>query len=220
LALDLLTEGNSWVAVAKRAWLLAVPGRGPEKIDSVVTRVRHFYGAGAAAQAAHRLDMETSGVMVVALDGQSQAHFHDQFLAQTTDKTYLAWVDGAPKNTEGVIDQPLRPVNRGHRRQGVFADGKAAQSAYRVLGHHANRTLIQFKPLTGRSHQLRVHAAAKEGLGTPIVGDSLYGVEGPYLYLHAWAFSFDDPDTGDRITVRCPLPDHWPPETRSLIDAD
>ncbi len=218
LALELLAEGGSWVAVAKPAWLLAVPGRGPEKIDSVVTRVRHFYGAGAAAQAAHRLDMETSGVMVVALDGVSQAHFHDQFLGQTTHKTYLAWVEGSPAEPEGLIDLPLRPVARKQRRQGVHPEGKPAQSAYRILGRCGGRTLVRFTPLTGRSHQLRVHAASPEGLGAPIVGDSLYGEEAPFLFLHAWKFSFDDPDTGGRVSVTCPLPEHWPAETHAYLD--
>jgi len=218
LDLDLLAEGHSWVAVAKPSWVLAVPGRGPEKIDSVVTRVRHFYGAGAAAQAAHRLDMETSGVMVVALDGTSQAHFHDQFLARTPDKTYLAWVEGHPAADEGLIDLPLRPITRKRRHQGVHPDGKAAQTKYRVLARSKERTLIEFTPLTGRSHQLRVHAADPQGLGAAIVGDSLYGVEGPYLLLHAWKFAFDDPDTGVRHALTCPLPAHWPQETHSHLD--
>lgn len=217
LNLSILSEGDDWVVVAKPGRVLATPGRGPEKLDSVLTRVRRFYGRGAAARAVHRLDHETSGAMVLSLDGESQAKIQAQFVARTTHKRYLAWVDGHVEKSEGEIDLALRTVGRFTREQEVHPDGKPALTEYRVLGHYEGRTLILFRPITGRSHQLRLHAAHPDGLGFPIRGDSLYGQEEPHLYLHAWILTFDDPRSAQRTEVRCPLPEYWPEVTSSLL---
>jgi tRNA pseudouridine32 synthase/23S rRNA pseudouridine746 synthase len=217
LGLTVLGEGADWVAVEKPGWLLSTPGRGVDKLDSVLTRVRRHYPRGARAQAVHRLDMETSGVILVALNKRAQAAIQAQFARRSIQKQYVAWVDGIPGVRQGRIDLPLRPAGRRIRRHVVHPDGKVAATGYRVLGTHAGRALVLFRPLTGRSHQLRVHAADHAGLGAPIVGDGLYGSEGPTLLLHAWSLSFADPGTGEPQHLTCPLPGEWPPETEGLL---
>ncbi len=217
LNLTVLSEGDDWLVVDKPGFVLATPGRGPEKIDSVLTRVRRHYGRGAAARAVHRLDHETSGAMVLALDGESQAKIQAQFVARTTHKRYLAWIDGVVEQATGEISLPLRSAGRFTREQEVHPDGKPALTEFRVLGRSENRTLVLFRPITGRSHQLRLHAAHRDGLGAPIRGDSLYGSEEEHLYLHAWTLAFDDPRSGQRTEVCCPLPAYWPETTYELL---
>ena len=217
--LPIIAEGSRWLAVNKPPNFLSAPGRGADKIDSTLTRVRRFYGAGADAQAAHRLDYETTGIHLIALDGSAQALLQAQFASRSIQKHYLSWLDGTVEETDGIIELPLGPAKSSGRTQAVRGDGKVAITRYRVLGHAQGKTLVVFEPLTGRSHQLRVHAADARGLKAPIVGDALYGENGPYLFLHAWRLSFRDPTDASMHHLECPPPEHWPPETSSYLQA-
>ena len=218
LDLTVLDEGDTWVAVSKPGGLLSTPGRGKDKIDSVLARVRRYYSRGAMAQALHRLDMETSGVMLLGISASSQALIQKQFVDRSVDKIYLAWVAGVLAMGEGDIALPLAAEERHRRKQVVDPKGREAISGYQVLGSRDGRSLVVFRPRTGRSHQLRVHAS--EGLGAPIVGDELYGVAGERLLLHAWRLNFCDPTTGARVQLVCPLPEGWPIETMEMVSVD
>ena len=217
LNLTVLDEGDTWIAVSKPGGLLSTPGRGEDKLDSVLTRVRRHWGRGAAARAVHRLDMDTSGVMLLATDAESQGVLQKQFIARRVEKTYLAWVTGELEPATGEITLPLGSLEGQSRKQTVDPQGRNAISAYEVLGSSAGRSLVVFYPRTGRTHQLRVHAL--EGLGAPIIGDELYGVAGEHLVLHAWRLQFTDPSTNAHVSIMCPLPDHWPPETLQMLPA-
>ncbi len=214
--LELLSETNDWIAIDKPGRLLAAPGRGHDKIDSVVTRVRHFYARGADARAAHRLDYETSGLMLIALHAQAQAAFHRLFLDGAMEKWYLAWLETVQSSASGRIRLPLSGVEGGGRQQCVSSQGKDAISDYTVLGEHDGGSLILFRPRTGRTHQLRVHASDASGLENPIRGDDLYGHAGETLFLHAWRLSFAMGGSDSKTTIWCPLPEQWPEEIIEL----
>ncbi|MEE2757910.1 MAG: RNA pseudouridine synthase [Myxococcota bacterium] len=216
--LPLLSETDDWIAVDKPGRLLAAPGRGHDKIDSVVTRVRHFYARGASARAAHRLDYETSGLMVIALHAQAQASFHRLFLEGAIEKWYLAWLETAQIPAVGAIELPLSAVEGGGRKQSVSTQGKDAVTDYQVLGEYDNGSLILFRPQTGRTHQLRVHAAHEKGLSNSIRGDELYGQAGDTLFLHAWRLSFPVSGSESKTTIWCPPPEQWPNEMIQLAD--
>ena len=151
----------------------------------------------------HRLDMDTSGLLVVALTPDAYHHLQRQFLARTVQKRYVAVLEHDVEGS-GTIDLPLRPDPLDRPRQVVDAEhGKSALTAYQSLGNRR----IQLIPHTGRTHQLRVHCAHEQGLHNPIKGDPLYGREkADRLYLHAEQLSFDDPETGERLTFHYPSP--------------
>jgi len=208
----ILQTGEEWVACSKPGGLLSVPGRGSEKVDSMLSRVRHQYARGAEAEAAHRLDLETSGIQVFSLTKGANSSIQSQFANRTTEKVYLAWVEGSIEAPSGRIDLPLRQIDRYVRGHEVAENGKPALTDYEVVKRVGDRTLLALYPKTGRTHQLRVHCADHKGLGAPIAGDSLYGTGkvGDVLYLHAWKLHFDDPTTGERVSLEAPIPKHWP----------
>lgn len=151
----------------------------------------------------HRLDMDTSGLLVVALSHEAYHHLQRQFLDRTVQKEYVAVLEHDVTGS-GVIDLPLRPNPLDRPRQVVDPDhGKSALTEYQALGNRRIRLI----PHTGRTHQLRVHCAHQQGLANPILGDPLYGQEkADRLCLHAETLSFNDPDTGERLTYHIPTP--------------
>jgi len=175
-----LEAGVGWVAVDKPAGLLTVPGRGPERADCVEAQVRALFPRAERAYAAHRLDLETSGVVVVALDRERSVTLTAAFTERRVEKRYEA-VLAAPCQGAGRIALPIGPDTP--PRQRIADDGRPAVTHWRALGPHR----IALVPETGRTHQLRLHCAA--GLGGPILGDSLYGdpTAAPRLLLHATA---------------------------------
>lgn len=195
--------------------MLSVPGIGPGKEDCAIARVRAAVDGAHGPMMVHRLDTDTSGLMVIATDPDAQRAISMQFEARTVAKAYLALVEGEPAG-EGVIELPMRPDPRNRPYQIVdFFDGRPATTRYRVLGPVAGATLVRFEPHTGRTHQIRLHAAHPNGLGSPIVNDILYNPRpsAGRLMLHAAELAFDDPRTGERIRVSCPAdfaPDHPP----------
>jgi tRNA pseudouridine32 synthase/23S rRNA pseudouridine746 synthase len=151
--------------------------------------------------------MDTSGLLVLGLDPDAQRDLSMQFERRGVDKAYTALLDGVVTGDSGVIDLPIRLDVDRRPIQIVDRDrGKAAVTHWRVLAREIDRTRVLMEPATGRTHQLRVHAA--EGLGCPIVGDVLYGdpSSGPRLMLHAGELSFCEPGTRTRVTFRSPTP--------------
>ena len=134
----------------------------------------------------------------------------EQFIRRTVEKHYVALLEGVVAEERGVIDLPMRLDYDNRPRQMIAADGKRAITEYEVVGIENGHTRILFRPITGRTHQLRLHAAHADGLGAPIVGDDIYGrglhadcCDGHRLCLHACSLAFDHPTTGERITIEC-----------------
>ncbi|MFM9996264.1 MAG: RluA family pseudouridine synthase [Phycisphaerales bacterium] len=200
-----------FVVVDKPAWMLSVPGKGEARRDCVAVRVGAMFPGATGPLIVHRLDMETSGLMVLGLDADAQRELSRQFEARLVEKEYAALLDGIVTGESGEIDLPLR-ADIEHRPIQVVDDtrGRPALTRWRVLARETDRTRVEFRPLTGRTHQLRVHAATTEargGLGHAIIGDGLYG--GPpagRLMLHARRLAFLDPDSGRRLEFECPTP--------------
>ncbi len=195
------------VVIDKPAGLLSVPGRGDARRDSVLERLRARYPSARGPLLVHRLDLDTSGLLLAALDAEAHKALQRQFAARTVEKRYEAVVEGEVAGEEGRIELALRgdPFDR-PRRIYDPVDGRPAVTAWRVLARDGQRVRVELRPATGRTHQLRVHAAHPLGLGAPIVGDRLYGLEGERLLLHAESLAFDHPATGRRTAVRSPVP--------------
>jgi tRNA pseudouridine32 synthase/23S rRNA pseudouridine746 synthase len=173
----------------------------------VLARLRARYPQATGPLVVHRLDMDTSGLIVAALDPETFAGLQRQFALREVEKRYVAWVEGSVAGDAGTIDLPLR-VDVDDRPRQVFdaVHGKAALTDWRALERAAERTRVAFFPRTGRTHQLRVHAAHPRGLGTPIVGDRLYGHPAERLLLHAERLELTHPATGQRMSFESPAP--------------
>jgi tRNA pseudouridine32 synthase/23S rRNA pseudouridine746 synthase len=206
---EILYQDEDIVVVDKPSGLLSIPGRGPEKIDSVSHRIRQMFPDCLAQPSVHRLDMDTSGLLVLALTAASHRHLSLQFQNRETDKYYLALLDGELAGEEGTITLPFRldVENRPHQ---IYDEihGKIGTTHWKKLGIENGKTRIAFHPITGRTHQLRVHSAHPKGLGIPIVDDPLYGngdLPGK-MKLHACELTFTHPTTGEKMTFTAPVP--------------
>lgn len=200
----IVLDTSRYVVVDKPSGLLSVPGKGPEKADCVRSRVAAMYPDATGPMTVHRLDQDTSGLIVVGLDPDGQRAMSQVFEHRKVTKRYIAVVEGELKEHAGLIDLPLRIDWPNRPRHIVAEDGRASQTRYKVLGVEDGHTRVEFTPLTGRGHQLRVHAADERGLNAPILGDPLYGdtSKAPRLLLHAWSLEFVDPFTGELLHVR------------------
>ena len=196
---------DDWIFVVdKPAGLLSVPGRGIDAADSVATRLQL---RNAAADPAHRLDLDTSGLLIVARDPATLRELQRQFARQEVRKRYVAIVAGEVAGDRGCIELALRPDR--HERPRQVHDpvhGKPARTTWEVIERAAGRTRVALYPHTGRTHQLRVHAAHPAGLGAPICGDRLYGTGGERLLLHAQQISFRHPASGRVIELTSSVP--------------
>jgi tRNA pseudouridine32 synthase/23S rRNA pseudouridine746 synthase len=211
LALDPLYVDDTLLVLDKPSGLLAVPGRGADKQDCLAARVQARYPD---ALIVHRLDMSTSGLMVMARSPEAQRALSKAFAAREVKKRYIAVVAGrldAPAGGWGMIDLPLI-VDWPNRPRRVVDHhlGKPSLSRWRVLKYDeaANVTRVELEPVTGRSHQLRVHLRE---LGHPIVGDALYAPPDVQalagrLLLHAWSLSFLHPLAGEALAFECAAP--------------
>ncbi len=193
--LEIMYE-DEWLSVVnKPAGMLSVPGK--SDIDSVYGRVRRMYPEATGPMIVHRLDMATSGLILIAKTKEVHQNLQAQFKNRTVCKRYVACLDGIVEKKEGHIELPLRPDPEDRPRQVVDAvHGKPAVTDYTVLHYDSGRTFISFIPKTGRTHQLRVHSAHPLGLNAPIVGDELYGRKADRLYLHAEYLGFIHPVSG------------------------
>ncbi|MEO0511330.1 MAG: RNA pseudouridine synthase [Planctomycetota bacterium] len=183
---------HRYAVVDKPAGLLSVPGK--TEPDCAAARVAGLFPDATGPLVVHRLDMDTSGLLVFGLDPGAQRRLSTEFENRRVEKTYLAIVGGPVRSETGTIDLPMRVDWPNRPRQIVdHADGKPSVTRYRVLAREPDRTLLALTPETGRTHQLRVHCA--EGLGVPILGDPLYGSldSAPRLLLHAWRLAFRPP---------------------------
>lgn len=200
---EIVYEDRWLLVINKPEGLLSIPGKTTQ--PSVYTLVRQRYPEATGPLLVHRLDMDTSGLLVIAKDKDIHERLQKQFLRQTVRKRYVALLDGTIRTTEGCIALPLRPDLYDRPRQ--IADdvfGKPAVTRYRVLEKNGRYTRIAFYPQTGRTHQLRVHAAHPLGLDCPIAGDPLYGKSAERLYLHAEYIEFTHPVTGQKIALEKP----------------
>jgi tRNA pseudouridine32 synthase / 23S rRNA pseudouridine746 synthase len=206
LDLEIIYEDEYLIAVDKPAGLLSVPGRTVDLQDSVLTRLRGLYPD---VDFVHRLDQDTSGILLFALDRLTYQHLSQQFEARQVDKIYEAILGGRIEIEQGSIDLPLwgDPLDR-PRQQVNFSLGKSSLTKFQVVGQIDGYTRIEFFPVTGRTHQLRVHAANSQGLGMNILGDKLYGCQADVkrLHLHARELSFIHPYTSARILIQTQCP--------------
>ncbi|HFQ89021.1 MAG TPA: RluA family pseudouridine synthase [Desulfobulbus sp.] len=194
-----------FVVVDKPGGLLAVPGRGAHMQDCVASRIRAHFPGCIEQPAVHRLDMDTSGLMLLARTRQAHRVLSLQFQQRRVGKTYVALLDGDVRGSSGTIRLAFR-LDPGNRPRQVFdpVHGKPGVTRWRVLAREGGRTRVEFVPLTGRTHQLRLHAAHRSGLGCPIVGDRLYGsgTRSGEMLLHATELVFAHPETGDCLVFR------------------
>jgi len=192
------------IVIDKPAGLLSVPGRGEDKADCAVSRVEADYPG---ALTVHRLDMATSGLLILARSKEMQAALSRMFELGQIEKEYHAHVWGQPDPPGGLIDLPLITDWPNRPRQKVDHEiGKPSRTRYETVDTGASGARLRLKPLTGRSHQLRVHLAE---IGHPILGDELYAhpeahAAAPRLLLHASALGFDHPYSGDRFDITLP----------------
>ncbi|AFY94925.1 23S RNA-specific pseudouridylate synthase [Chamaesiphon minutus PCC 6605] len=204
LSLPIIYEDEYLIAIDKPAGLLSVPGRTIELQDSVLTRLRALYPE---IYTVHRLDRDTSGTLLLARDKVTYRHLSQQFEARQVRKIYEAILGGQIELDKGSIDLPLwgDPLDR-PRQKVDFKLGKPSLTKFQVLGQIDGYTRVEFFPVTGRTHQLRVHAADARGLSVCILGDRLYGCQANVkrLYLHARELSFTHPSTLERISVQTP----------------
>lgn len=203
--LTVLHEDAEVLLVDKPSGLLSVPGKGPALADCLLSRVQDVFPD---ALLVHRLDRDTSGVMIFALTPHAQRHLGLQFEKRMTRKTYVARIWGVPQEKTGTVDLPLIVDWPNRPRQKVcFEDGKPAQTEWRVVKAEGDTARVRLHPLTGRSHQLRVHMQA---LGHPILGDPFYASGParafPRLMLHSEELRFKHPQGGRSMKVRAAAP--------------
>jgi tRNA pseudouridine32 synthase/23S rRNA pseudouridine746 synthase len=207
--LHILYQDDSIAVVEKPGGLLAVPGRGPDKQDSVVSRLKQLLPWCIEQPAAHRLDMDTSGLMVLGVTREAHRALSGQFAERRVGKRYIALRDGIVPMEQGEITLAFR-LDPDRRPYQVYdpVQGKTGISRWRTVDIRQGRTLVVFTPLTGRTHQLRLHASHPLGLGCPIVGDRLYGSgrPGQPLLLHATWLQFQHPATGAPMDFFSPAP--------------
>lgn len=199
--IPIVYEDDYLLVVNKPAEFLSVPGKTIS--DSVYTRMLEKYPTATGPLIVHRLDMSTSGLLLIAKDKEVHQHLQRQFIKRTVKKRYVALLDGIVKQNEGVISLPLRVDLDDRPRQLVcFEYGKPAKTEWKALEKNKNGTRVYFYPITGRTHQLRVHAAHPDGLGTPIKGDDLYGKKADRLCLHAEWIEFTHPISKLRMEIQ------------------
>ncbi|HGJ5867192.1 bifunctional tRNA pseudouridine(32) synthase/23S rRNA pseudouridine(746) synthase RluA [Arsenophonus nasoniae] len=201
--LHVLYQDQHIIVVNKPSGLLSVPGKAVEHKDSIMTRVQANFPT---AESVHRLDMATSGIMVVALNKTAEKELKRQFREREPEKIYQARVWGHITNKKGLIDLPLICDWPNRPKQKVcFTTGKPAQTKYKVLAYEEQTTLVKLIPITGRSHQLRVHLLS---LGHPIIGDQFYAHQAALilssrLQLHAEELYITHPIYGSPIHFTC-----------------
>lgn len=208
MTLTIIFQDDDIIIVDKDPDLLSVPGRGPDKLDSVYHRLTLQFEE---VHIVHRLDMATSGIIIFARNKDSLRHLQQQFQHRQTEKAYQAIIAGRLTPTEGAINLPMRCDWPNRPKQMVcYEFGKKSLTRWRVIeyNHNNNTTRVELTPITGRSHQLRIHCDA---LGHPILGDNLYGTTASqnaskHLCLHAQSLTITHPRRLERLTFTSPVP--------------
>ncbi len=211
MPLDIIYEDDDIIVIDKPAGLTVHPAPGHPG-HTLANAILSYLPALAEEAGSlrpglvHRLDKDTSGLLVVAKNRAAQADLSDQFRSRVVDKAYLVLVRGRLSPETGVIEANIGRDPRNRQRMAVVAGGREARTGYRVVRYIGDYTLLEIKPATGRTHQIRVHLAA---IGFPVVGDATYGVKSPHLerqFLHASRLGFRLPSSGRYVEFESPLP--------------
>ena len=222
IALDILYENSDVLIVNKPAGMVVHPAPGHKSgtlVNAILGRGHEVEGIEGQERAGivHRLDKETSGLIVIAKNDRAQGWLQRQFQLRRVDKVYLALVDGKPPTSSGRVEAPVGRDPRDHKRMAVAGRGRGrdAVSEYRTLERFQNHTLLEVRPLTGRTHQIRLHCAF---LGCPIVGDKVYGKKQATIaldrqFLHAHRLRLALPDASKAHVFEVPLP----PELENVL---
>jgi tRNA pseudouridine32 synthase/23S rRNA pseudouridine746 synthase len=203
--IEVLYEDNHVLVVNKPCGLLSVPGKNIKQ--SVVSILKKEKPSALELYAVHRLDRQTSGVLLLAKNKTSLSELQMQFEKRMTKKEYIAILDGVLDRKTGTIVLPLRIDYNDRPRQMVcFEKGKYAETKFKLLSINNGLSRVRFFPKTGRSHQLRAHSAFHNGLNIAIMGDDLYGKHLDRMYLHAEKLVFWHPETKEEVVVCAPAP--------------
>jgi len=197
--LDIRYQDRDIIVINKPSGLLSNPGRAANTFDCAINRLLQRYPE---AILVHRLDCATSGIMVFALNKKAESNIKTQFQNRMSKKTYIAEVQGHIVDKEGVIELAIKSDSERPPLQKITPEGKPSKTYFKVLEHRQNSTLVELKPVTGRTHQLRLHMLA---IGHPILGDEFYGDEkviaaSKRLCLHAMSLSITHPYSGKTMT--------------------
>jgi 23S rRNA pseudouridine1911/1915/1917 synthase len=213
IPLDIVHEDESMLVVNKPAGMVVHPGAGHTSgtlVNAVLGRYPRNGDIGGADRAGivHRLDKDTSGLILIAKDENTHAALQRQFKHRQVNKTYLALIEDHIQPKEGVIDAPIGRDKRQRKKMAVVRSGREAQTTYHAIEYLTGHTLLEVHPLTGRTHQVRVHLS---WMGWPIVGDAIYGRRRQPLlksrhFLHAARLELTHPATGDQVEFEAPLP--------------
>ena len=216
MPLSILYEDEHLLVVDKPAGMAVHPGPGHSSrtlVNALLAHCPDLPGIGGVQRPGivHRLDKDTSGLIVVAKDERAHNGLAAQLKDRQMHKTYLTLVEGRVKPDEALIDAPVGRDPNNRRRMMVrppgSAQGRDAQTRYRVRTHYEGYTLLEASPITGRTHQIRVHLAS---LGHPVIGDSVYGKASAFVprqFLHAWRLTFTHPVDGGELSFEAPLPE-------------
>jgi 23S rRNA pseudouridine1911/1915/1917 synthase len=221
IPLDIIYQDAAMLVVNKPAGMVVHPGAGHTSgtlVNAVLGRYPESVDVGRADRAGivHRLDKDTSGLLLVARDDDTHDALQHQFKRRQVEKTYLALVEDHVQPKEGIIDAPIGRDKRQRKRMTVVRSGREAQTTYHVAEYFADHTLLKVHPHTGRTHQVRVHLS---WMGHPIVGDAVYGRRRQRLlksrhFLHAARLKLTHPATGEQIEFEAPLP----PKLVAILD--
>jgi 23S rRNA pseudouridine1911/1915/1917 synthase len=213
IPLNVIYEDDAFLVVDKPAGMVVHPALGHPSgtlVNALLAHCPQVAQAGGPDRAGivHRLDKDTSGLILAAKDEATRAALQRQFKRRQVAKTYLALVEDHVHPREGIIDAPIGRNKRQRKQMAVVRSGRPAQTMYRVVEHLTDHTLLEVRPHTGRTHQVRVHLA---WMGYPIVGDTVYGYRRQRLlqdrhFLHAARLRFSHPGTGEEVTFEAPLP--------------
>lgn len=224
IPLNIIYEDNDLLVIDKPAGLTVHPAPGHPSHTLVNAILSHFPHLADISDSlrpgiVHRLDKDTSGVMLVAKNSMAQADLINQFKARSVVKAYLALVKGHLTPENGVIEAPIGRDPRNRKRMAVVAEGKGgeARTEYRVIKYVGDYTLLEIMPETGRTHQIRVHLSA---IGYPVVADSVYGAKSAYLsrqFLHASRLGFKLPSTGEYVEFTSDLPSDLEQALKDLV---
>ncbi len=211
IPLNIIYEDDDLLVINKPAGLTVHPAPGHPSHTLVNALLSHFpaladVGDSLRPGIVHRLDKDTSGVMLVAKNRAAQLNLSDQFKAHSVSKAYLVLVKGRLTPEEGIIEAAIGRDPRNRKRMAVVAEGREARTEYRVVKYLGNYTLLEVMPETGRTHQIRVHLSA---IGFPVVGDKVYGVKSAHLsrqFMHASHLGFKSPSSGEYVEFTSELP--------------
>lgn len=211
MPLDILYEDDDLLVVDKPAGLAVHPAPGHTSHTLVNALLAHFLHLADISDSlrpgiVHRLDKDTSGVMLVAKNSRAQIHLAEQFKSRSVSKSYMVLVKGRLTPENGIIEAAIGRDPRNRKKMAVVARGREARTEYQVIKYIGDYTLLEVRPQTGRTHQIRVHLAA---IGFPVVGDKVYGVKSPYLdrqFVHACRLGFKLPSTGEYVEFKSELP--------------